>query len=91
MYLGQFFDTIEVSTRHCLRTGIWRPVHPVCRALLCSHFVVQCFVPGAAEKDVNQVPFVFAAAFMIVAQIRSIRNRVGSLREALFSVDESTG
>ncbi len=39
----------------------------------------------------NQVPFVFGAAFMVVGQIRSIRNRVRSLREALLGVDESTG
>jgi hypothetical protein len=43
------------------------------------------FVEGAAEKDADKMAFVFGAAFMVVDQVRAVRDESGSLWQTFFN------
>jgi len=50
-----------------------------------------CFPENSPQENMNQVAFVFGAAFVVVEQIGGVGNRVGGFRQALLNVRARAG
>src|SRR5205085_1597475 len=70
-------DMDATAPRHCSR-DLRRPA-------------IHSLSKHSAQENMNQMPFVIRAAFVIVDQVRSIGNCLGSLRQPLLDLGAWTG